>query len=163
MAPELRVSGIVEESVVDGPGLRYVVFTQGCPHRCRGCHNPQTHNPDGGYLVRPAEIREQFSKNPLLAGITFSGGEPFMQPAPLCALAEAVQARGKSVMIYSGYTLEQLRTMAAASADVQRLLHLADILVDGPYIEKLRDPDLLFRGSSNQRLLTREELRRAGC
>lgn len=163
MEPELRVNGIVEESVVDGPGLRYVVFTQGCLHRCPGCHNPQTHDPEGGYPVRIAELREQFCRNPLLAGITFSGGEPFMQPAPLCALAEAVQACGKNVMVYSGYTLEQLKTLAATSAAVQRLLHLADILVDGPYIEELRDLDLLFRGSGNQRLLTREDLRRAGC
>lgn len=163
MAPELRVNGIVEESVVDGPGLRYVVFTQGCLHHCRGCHNPETHAPDGGYMLDTATIWEQFRSNPLLSGITFSGGEPFLQPFPLCVLAEAVKASGKNVMIYTGYILDRLQAMAAVDPAVGRLLHLADILVDGPYIEELRDLELSFRGSSNQRLLTREDLLRAGC
>ena len=149
----LRISGIVEESVVDGPGLRYVVFTQGCPHRCPGCHNPQTHDPAGGSLMDSAAIVEQFRENPLLAGITLSGGEPFLQPAPLCEIAEQVKAGGKTVMIYTGYTYEQLLRLAGCDAELARLLELADLLVDGPYLEKLRDPDLRFRGSSNQRIL----------
>ncbi len=162
MAPELRVNDIVEESVVDGPGLRYVVFTQGCPHRCPGCHNPQTHDPAGGRLLDAATLSEQVCANPLLAGITFSGGEPFLQPAALCVAAEAVKACGKTVMTYSGYTLEQLQHLAAADPAAARLLRLTDILVDGPYVEALRDLDLPFRGSSNQRLLVRDDLRRAG-
>ncbi len=162
MASELRVNGIVEESVVDGPGLRYVVFTQGCPHRCPGCHNPRTHDPSGGYLLDPSTIPEQVCANPLLAGITFSGGEPFLQPAALCVAAEAVKRCGKTVMTYSGYTLEQLQDLAAVDAAAARLLRLTDILVDGPYVEALRDLDLPFRGSSNQRLISREELHRAG-
>ena len=77
--PRLRISGIVEESIVDGPGLRYVVFTQGCPHHCPGCHNPQTHDFDGGEFRNTDDILRQFMENPLLSGITFSGGEPFVQ------------------------------------------------------------------------------------
>ena len=153
MASELRISGLVEESIVDGPGLRFVVFTQGCPHCCKGCHNPQTHDFDGGYFIGVDEILARFDEDPLLSGITFSGGEPFCQPGPLCELAEAVKARGKNVFVYSGYTFEQLKEMAARQPEVDRLLRLCDTLVDGPFIEELKDLELLFRGSSNQRII----------
>ena len=97
MSQPLRLSGIVEESIVDGPGLRYVLFTQGCPHRCRGCHNPQTHSLDGGFFSTAKNALEQFDENPLLAGVTLSGGEPFLQAAPLWAVAQGVHERGKTV------------------------------------------------------------------
>ena len=155
--PDLRVSGIVEESIVDGPGLRYVVFTQGCTRACPGCQNPQTHPLDGGTLMDTSSILRQFLENPLLAGITFSGGEPFLQAGPLCGLAEAVHAAGKNVMAYTGFTFEELLDKAQTEPDVARLLDLVDTLVDGPYIEALRDLELKFRGSSNQRLLDREQ------
>lgn len=157
--PELRVNGLVEESIVDGPGLRYVVFTQGCPHHCRGCHNPETHSSDGGYTVQTEDIVTLFSENPLLSGVTFSGGEPFLQPEALCDIAIRVKASGGSVMTYTGYTFEQLCSIAPDNPAMARLLALTDILVDGPYVEALRDLEgLRFRGSSNQRLLEREEM-----
>ena len=156
--PDLRINALVEESIVDGPGLRYVVFTQGCPHRCKGCHNPQTHDFGGGRLVSAREIFERFTENPLLSGITFSGGEPFSQPAPLAFLAGAIKAAGKTVIVYSGYTLEALLEKALADDAVRSLLSFADMLVDGPYVEELRDLNLPFRGSANQRLLAREDL-----
>ena len=152
--PELRVSGIVEESITDGPGLRYVVFTQGCPHTCKGCHNPETHSLDGGRLMDTRAILDSFRENPLLAGITFSGGEPFLQPDALCSLAEQVKALGKTVFTYTGYTFEHLYSLGERNRAITSLLALTDILVDGPYIEELRDLDLPFRGSSNQRMLT---------
>ena len=159
--PDLRVNDIVEESIVDGPGLRYVVFTQGCPHRCRGCHNPATHSPGGGYSMDTADIYARFSENPLLAGITFSGGEPFLQPQPLCDLAGRVRSGGGTVMTYTGYTFEQLRALASHTQAVAHLLFLTDILVDGPYVESLRDMEnLRFRGSSNQRLLEKADMLR---
>jgi len=154
--PDLRISGTVEESVVDGPGLRFVVFTQGCPHHCPGCHNPETHDPRGGHTIDTGDILAQFDENPLLSGITFSGGEPFMQPYPLTVLAKAVKNRGKSVLIYTGYTLERL--VEHKSPEVRELLALADTLIDGPYIEALRDLDLTFRGSANQRVLDKEAI-----
>ena len=141
--PRLRISGIVEESIVDGPGLRYVVFTQGCPHHCPGCHNPQTHDFDGGEFRDTDDILRQFMENPLLSGITFSGGEPF------------VQAERKNVYAYSGYTCEELYSLAQKIPAVGRLLDKVDVLVDGPYVEALRDLELDFRGSSNQRVLDR--------
>ncbi|MCC8194804.1 MAG: anaerobic ribonucleoside-triphosphate reductase activating protein [Deltaproteobacteria bacterium] len=157
--PELRVSGIEEESIVDGPGLRFVVFTQGCPHRCKGCHNPETHDPDGGFTLDTGTILKKFRQNPLLSGITFSGGEPFLQPAPLAALARDIKESGKTVVVYTGYTLERLA--ASSDAAVRALLSLADILVDGPYIESLRDLELTFRGSANQRILKSDTILRA--
>jgi len=151
MASEIRISGIVEESIVDGPGFRYVVFTQGCPHHCPGCHNPQTHPFEGGTMMDIDDIFKAFCENPLLSGITFSGGEPFCQPKPLYELAVKVHKKGKTVMTYTGYTLEQLEEMH--DIWVKKLLSVSDILVDGPYVEELRDLDLQFRGSSNQRIL----------
>ena len=158
--PDLRVSGIVEESVVDGPGVRFVVFTQGCEHHCPGCHNSHTHALDGGTMMPTDAILARFDEDPLLSGITFSGGEPFLQPEALADLAEAVHARGKDVMVYSGFTFEQLLEQEGQDPAVRRLLEQADILVDGPYVESRRDLELEFRGSDNQRLLNREAMRR---
>lgn len=155
----MRVSGIVDESIVDGPGLRYVVFTQGCPHHCKGCHNPQTHSFEGGFLLSAEAALGQLQENPLLSGITLSGGEPFEQAEALCALADGAKALGKNVMTYTGYVFEDL--LARNDLWTDRLLDLTDTLVDGPYKEELRDLELQFRGSANQRLLdraTREKL-----
>lgn len=153
MGSALRISGIIPESIVDGPGIRLTVFTQGCPHHCPGCHNPQTHDFAGGTTIDVEEILRQVKENPLLCGVTFSGGEPFCQPGPLCELARAVKELGKTVMTYSGYTYEQLTQMGRADPAVRELLGLTDILVDGPYIEAQRDLTLRFRGSRNQRIL----------
>ena len=154
----MRLSGIVEESIVDGPGLRYVLFTQGCPHHCKGCHNPQTHSFEGGFLLSAEAALVQLQENPLLSGITLSGGEPFEQAEALCALAEGAKALGKSVMAYTGYVFEDL--LARNDPWTNRLLELTDVLVDGPYKEELRDLELQFRGSANQRLLDRAERER---
>lgn len=155
MECKLRLSGRIQESIVDGPGLRYVVFTQGCPHHCKGCHNPQTHPFEGGEIVDIDQIFQEFCENPLLSGITFSGGEPFCQPEPLYRLAKKIHEKGKNVMVYTGYTLEQLQ--ALENSWVNELLSEADILVDGPFVEELLDLELEFRGSSNQRLLYRQD------
>lgn len=153
----VRVNGVVEESIVDGPGLRYVVFTQGCPHACKGCHNQETHCMQGGYLVQVRTLLAQFKENPLLAGITISGGEPFLQPAPLAELARAVKQLGKSVVVYSGFTFEQLLVKAQTNLHTKKLLGLCDLLIDGPYIEELKDLQLQFKGSSNQRVLDKQD------
>ena len=152
-APLLRISGVISESIVDGPGFRYVVFTQGCPHGCPGCHNPQTHDFNGGTLIDPLTLLPEIDENPLLAGVTFSGGEPFVQPEALLPLALEIKARGLHLLIFSGYTYEQLQAMAASSEATAQLLRLCDTLIDGPYIEEQRDLTLQFRGSANQRIL----------
>ncbi|MFG6376657.1 MAG: radical SAM protein [Desulfovibrio sp.] len=157
----LRLAGLEEESIVDGPGLRLTVFTQGCRHACPGCHNPRTHALDGGTLQSLAEILEIYRENPLLRGMTFSGGEPFLQAAPLVLLAGEVHCLGGDVVCYTGYYYETLRKLAASGADdVGNLLDAVDLLIDGPYIESLRNLELLFRGSSNQRILDRQAMRK---
>lgn len=149
----LRISGIVPESIVDGPGFRLVVFVQGCPHRCPGCHNPQTHDFEGGYLIDQDNIVDQVKENPLLSGVTFSGGEPFCQAAALSQLGKKVKELGKNLMVYTGYTLEQLIELGGSKPEIIDLLKVTDTLVDGPYVEALRDLELEFRGSSNQRII----------
>lgn len=151
----LRISGTVDESVVDGPGLRFVVFTQGCHHHCPGCQNPHTHDPEGGYDADTDELLALAVSNPLLSGITLSGGEPFLQPAPLADLARKAKDAGLDVISYSGFTFEQILESPAA----MELLREIDILVDGPFVEEKRSMDLKFRGSSNQRAIdVRESL-----
>lgn len=159
--PELRVSGIVRESIADGPGLRFVIFAQGCPHKCPGCHNPETHDPSGGHTVRTEALLAQIRQNPLLSGVTFSGGEPFAQAGPLTNLACRVRALGKNVVVYTGYTLEQLLIMAGKDEACNSLLDQADTLIDGPYVHSLRDLDLPYRGSANQRILDRKDIQKA--
>ncbi len=145
-----------QDSIVDGDGLRMVVWTQGCPHGCKGCHNPQTHSFTGGFTMEIAEIMAQFDANPLLAGITLSGGDPFIQADQCIQLAKEVKLRGKNVWIYTGYTLEEI--MASGRESWLELLMNADVLVDGPYIEELRNLELTFRGSENQRIIYVQEL-----
>lgn len=153
MESKIRLSGLAEESIVDGPGIRFTVFTQGCPHHCKGCHNPQTHDFSGGYDSTIEEIYEKFVENPLLSGITFSGGEPFCQPEPLYYLGLKIKELKKNIVVYTGYTLEQLEKLQERNPFIASLLSITDILIDGPYVEELRDLELLFRGSSNQRIL----------
>ncbi len=156
----LRIAGVQQDSIVDGPGIRYVIFTQGCPHHCPGCHNPQTHDPEGGREADVDEILTQIGQNPLLGGVTFSGGEPFAQAEALVPVAEAVKALGKHLMIYTGYLYETLQKMEQPG--VQRLLMLTDLLVDGPFLLAERDLTLAYRGSANQRVIDLEKTRRRG-
>ncbi len=146
----LRISG-VDESIGHGKGLRYTIFTQGCPHHCEGCHNPDTHDFEGGTEKEITAIYEEICSNPLLSGVTFSGGEPFCQPAPLAVLAEMVHKKGLNVTTYTGYTLEQLLEMK--NPDVQHLLTQTDILIDGKFDIAQKDLSLSFRGSRNQRII----------
>lgn len=156
----LRIAGTVQDSIVDGPGIRYVIFTQGCPHHCPGCHNPQTHDFAGGKDADVDEILGQIFSNPLASGVTFSGGEPFAQAEALAPIAEAVKARGKHLMIYTGYLYEELKK--SERAGVQRLLELADVLVDGPFILEERNLTLSYRGSENQRVIDLPKTRAKG-
>lgn len=158
---KIKISGLVPESIVDGNGIRFVVFTQGCPHNCRGCHNPHTHNPEGGKLADTDEIFVEFTETPLLKGITFSGGEPFMQPEPLAELAKKVHAAGKDVTCYSGFTYEELKAMNAP--EINALLDECDVLIDGKFIEELKNLELRFRGSENQRVIDMKETRKTGA
>jgi anaerobic ribonucleoside-triphosphate reductase activating protein len=147
----LTIGGIEPESIVDGPGFRYTVFVQGCNLRCPGCHNARLQPFTGGRSIAVGEILDAIRDNPLLSGLTLSGGDPFTQARVCAVLAEEVQAMGLSVVTYTGYTFEAL--WLANRPDWRRLIMATDVLVDGPFIRDLRNIDLRFRGSSNQRLI----------
>ena len=145
----VRVAGIIEESIVDGPGLRFVLFLQGCHTHCKGCQNPQTWDFSGGTLVPVQDILDRIVQNPLVHGVTFSGGEPFEQAYALVPLAQSLKERGYHLMAFSGYRLEDL----VQRQEAVRLLSLLDLLVDGPFIEAEKSLELRFRGSRNQRII----------
>ncbi len=150
---ELRINGVVKESVVDGPGIRYVVFAQGCQHNCPGCHNPDTHDPHGGKSVAIEKILADIKKDPLLKGVTFSGGEPFLQAKPLALLGKKLKDAGYDIITYTGYIYEDLLKKAESNPDYLELLKVTDLLIDGPFLLEQRDLSLLYKGSTNQRTI----------
>ena len=145
----IRIAGIVPESIVDGPGFRFTVFTQGCFHNCPGCHNPETHDPTSGRAVTVESLTDAMRNNPLLDGLTLSGGEPFLQADACALLAAEARGMGLNVWAYSGYTFEEL----AADPEKRRLLTACDVLVDGPFQMSERTLEKRFRGSRNQRVI----------
>lgn len=145
----MKIAGYMGESIVDGPGLRFTVFTQGCPHACPGCHNPQTHCFEGGQEVTISALLDQMNKNPLLDGLTLSGGEPFMQAEACAELASAVKKMGKNVWCYTGFIFEDL----LKQPEYMALLKTIDVLIDGPFILSERTLTKRWRGSNNQRIL----------
>jgi len=148
----LELSGVVRESIVDGPGFRYAVFVQGCPHRCPGCHNPETHLPGDGYMSSTAELLDDITANPALDGVTFTGGEPFLWAAELAELARAVRDIGLSVIVYTGYTIEEVLAMTETDRGARALLAASEYIIEGRYIEEMESPLLPFQGSRNQRI-----------
>lgn len=158
---KIRIAGIVNDSIVDGPGLRLAVFTQGCFRNCEGCHNPETHNPFGGQEIDIYELTKRMLENPLLDGLTISGGEPFLQAAECANLAKEAHKLGLNVWVYTGYLYEDL-TSSTALPEWQDLLDETDVLVDGPFIFGKRSLKLKFCGSSNQRLIDMNRTRENG-
>ena len=143
-----------------GPGLRYTIFSAGCPHGCPECHNPQTHSFEENKRVtlgRSSEIKE----NPLLYGVTFQA-ESLSALGPLAILGQQIKKAGMHLMCYSGYTYEQLLKRAETEPDVTALLNVVDVLVDGPFLIAERDLELLYRGSRNQRLIDLKAMREKG-
>jgi anaerobic ribonucleoside-triphosphate reductase activating protein len=146
----LDLSGIVSDSIVDGPGIRTTIFCQGCPHHCPGCHNPETWDFGCGTPMDEERIYEIVRSNPLCRGVTFSGGEPFAQAEEFSRLADLLKQGGYEVASYSGYTFEQLLEGTPAQ---QELLRRIDVLIDGPFLLSERSLEVAFRGSKNQRIL----------
>jgi len=149
----MQVADIIQDSIVDGTGLRMTIFCQGCVRRCEGCHNPTALEFDGGYTFSVQQLADMALANPLLDGLTFSGGEPFCQAKEFVALAKIVKQKGLNIWCYTGYTLEELLDIAHKDRDVKELLDNIDVLVDGPFVLAQRDLSLKYRGSSNQRLI----------
>lgn len=148
----LNLYGVADDSIVDGPGIRLAIFTQGCRQACVGCHNPAAQPFTSNRSVTVGELWRRIEANPLLAGITLTGGEPFEQAEALVALARRAREKRLSVWAYSGYLYENLLAGVPSPA-APRLLEQVDVLVDGPYVEALGSLDLPWRGSSNQRLI----------
>lgn len=152
MAKTLRVLDIVAGTSVDGPGLRTSIYFAGCHHRCPGCHNPQSWDPEGGTEMTVEQIMAEIVENDF--NVTFSGGDPLYQdPEALLELAKAIRAAGYTLWCYTGFLYEEIKD----NPRYAELLPLFETVVDGPFIEALRDTSLLFRGSSNQRLIRPSE------
>ena len=148
---KVQIAALMNDSIVDGPGLRYAIYVQGCPHRCKGCHNPQTHPFDGGTEMDTEDIWNEIEENPLLSGITLSGGDPLCQPKPMAEIAKKAKESGLSVWCYTGYLFEDL--IKDQDDDIMDLLRYTDVLVDAPFVLEERTLELPFRGSKNQRLV----------
>jgi len=146
----LDLSGIVGDSIVDGPGIRTTIFSQGCPHHCPGCHNPETWDFGCGTPMDEETIVQIVRSNPLCRGVTFSGGEPFAQAEGFAKLAKRLKAEGYEVACYSGFTFEELLEGSQSQRD---LLASIDILIDGPFLMAEKSLEIAFRGSRNQRIL----------
>ncbi|WP_032122073.1 anaerobic ribonucleoside-triphosphate reductase activating protein [Clostridium amazonitimonense] len=157
MSNKLRIAGIIKESIVDGPGIRLVVFAQGCKHNCKGCHNPHTHSFQGGELVEVKNIIEELKGNPLLDGITLSGGEPFEQAGAFRELAKKAKALGYNIITYTGYTYEYILNKGRKTEDWLRFLEEIDILIDGKFEISKKNLLLQYRGSENQRIIDVKE------
>jgi len=149
----MRIAGLIQDSVVDGPGLRFVVFTQGCDIGCKGCHNSEAINITGGTEMHVSEIISEMLSNPLTDGLTLSGGEPFMQGADCSQLAKAAREHGLNVWIFTGNIFEELVERAKREKGIKALLEYADVIVDGPFEVERRSLSLKWRGSKNQRVI----------
>lgn len=146
-------SGIQPDSIVDGEGLRTVIWTQGCSHNCKGCHNPGTHDFNGGFLMDVDELKKQIATLQFQDGITLSGGDPFFQVDASLEVASFCQSKGLNVWCYTGFTFEKLLEMSKINKNILALLSNIDVLVDGEFVLELKSYDCKFRGSTNQRLI----------
>lgn len=149
----MRIAGFVEESIVDGPGFRIVIFFQGCAHHCYGCHNPETWDFEGGKEVSFDLIKKIIDDNPYADGITLSGGDPLYQIDASTEIAEYTKSKGLDVILYTGFLFEEVLEMTKANQRLKDLLNNVDTLIDGPFILEQRHLSLKFRGSSNQRII----------
>lgn len=153
----LRILGTYKETVVDGEGLRYSIYFAGCTHACKGCHNKESWCPDNGTLITEEyldKIINEINSNPLLDGITLSGGDPLYNPEEMLEVVKYLKEKTKiNIWLYTGYTIEELRKDNKRMA----VLEYIDTLVDGKFVQELYDPLLKFRGSSNQRIIRKKD------
>lgn len=158
---KIRIANIINDSIVDGPGIRLTVFVQGCVHSCHNCHNPSTHDLNGGELIDTDEIIEMLSDNPLLDGITFSGGEPLLYAEELSKIAEKAKEMNLNVIVYTGYLWEEIMESFSKYAP---LINKTDYVIDGVFVENLKSLEIKFRGSKNQRIINvQESLKNGKC
>ncbi|MDW8802447.1 anaerobic ribonucleoside-triphosphate reductase activating protein [Clostridium sp. A1-XYC3] len=157
MNRQIRLAGIAYESLVNGPGLRRVFFAQGCRHNCKGCFNPSTHDFNSGELKSINELVKSIKENPMIKGVTFSGGDPFEQAEEFAYMAEKIKELGLNIWCYTGYTFNCIIDRANKEKGWENLLSNIDVLIDGKFEEDKKDDSLKFRGSSNQRIIDVKE------
>lgn len=155
---EIRLARKINtDSIVDGEGLRAVIWTQGCAHKCPACHNPDTHSFDGGFVSDIDDLKEEIRNLEYQDGVTFSGGDPFYQPEACACLAEFIHERGMNVWCYTGFTFEQLLEISKKNKYIMNFLNNIDVLVDGPFILEQKSLNLRYKGSLNQRIIDVKE------
>ena len=159
---KIKIFGVADDSIVDGPGLRYCIYTQGCSHHCAGCHNPGSWDFDAGVEKTIKEVIGDIEKNKLIRDVTLSGGDPFDQPHAVSILASELKKRGFGLWAYSGYTYEELLKKSEEDKDIKTILDVIDVLVDGPFIKSQKSLLLTWRGSSNQRIIDMNKTRETG-
>ena len=150
---KIRLFGVANDSIVDGPGLRYAIYTQGCSHHCEGCHNKESWAFSGGTVTTVGAILDDIASNKGVKDVTLSGGDPFEQAQPVAILARELKRKGYGLWAYSGYTLEELQEKSDADADVKTILDSIDVLVDGKFDKSKKSLELKWKGSSNQRVI----------
>ena len=148
----IRLFGTANDSIVDGPGLRFAIFVQGCPHACPGCHNPESHPFDGGYEASIDALIEEIVANKLIGGVTLSGGEPLAQSSACLEVAARLKEQGLNLWLYTGYLFEDV-IAGTLGSPARELVSLCDVVVDGSFVEGLRSYELVWKGSSNQRVI----------
>lgn len=153
MIKTIRLAGIEVGSIVDGPGLRFVIFTQGCRHNCKGCFNPETHPFQGGTETDVEAVIKQIKGDPIIKGVTFSGGDCFEQAEACAYIAREVKKYGLDVWAYTGYTFESIQVNMKYRTGWEEFMRQIDVLVDGKFEIAKKDLTLQYRGSSNQRLI----------
>lgn len=153
MNKTVRLAGIAYESLVNGPGMRRVFFAQGCKHKCEGCFNPETHSFDGGKIMDMDKLIKDVLDNPMLKGVTFSGGDPIEQAHSFAYMAKAFKSKNLSIWCYTGYTFEKLLELMKTNDGINELLNNIDVLIDGKFELMNRNEELKFKGSTNQRII----------
>lgn len=153
MKDTIRLSGIAYESLVNGPGIRRVFFSQGCKHNCNGCFNPDTHDFNGGEERVIKDLIKDTLDNPMIKGVTFSGGDPFERAEEFSYMAREFKKAGLNIWCYSGYTFEEIIEKSKVNKNFRELINNIDVLVDGKFIEEEKDEEIKYRGSRNQRII----------
>ncbi|WP_288222230.1 anaerobic ribonucleoside-triphosphate reductase activating protein [uncultured Clostridium sp.] len=157
MKETIRLAGIAYESLVNGPGVRRVFFSQGCNHNCKGCFNPETHDFSLGEEKNIKELIEDVYSNPMIKGITFSGGDPFERAEEFAYMAKAFKEKNLNIWSYTGYKFEYILENIDNRPGWKELINNIDVLVDGRFEEDKKEEGLKFRGSSNQRIIDIKE------
>lgn len=153
MKIRLATPVLMQDSIVDGEGIRAVIWTQGCSHKCPGCHNPQTHSFEDGFLLDIEEVKDQIDALEGQDGITFSGGDPLYQVEECLELAKYIKEKKMNIWCYTGFTYETLINLSKKNSKIIEFLNTIDVLIDGPFMLELKSLDCVFRGSTNQRII----------